>query len=102
MRSMIVAFALTMAATVASAEPAVDTAPADLIFTDAHIKSPSGWVRSMAVRRGVIVAMDESDAAVMPLRGPATQVIDLHSAVVLPGLSDVHVHPLGAGLSELQ
>jgi len=55
----------------------------------------------MAVRRGVIVAMGD-DAAVMPLRGPATQVVDLHSNVVLPGFSDVHVHPLGAGLSELQ
>ncbi|MBS0421316.1 MAG: amidohydrolase [Proteobacteria bacterium] len=98
---MTLAFMLTFTATVACAQPAVDTTPADLILTNAHIKSPSGWAGSVAVRRGIIVAMGD-DAAVMPLRGPATQVVDLHSNVVLPGFSDVHVHPLGAGLSELQ
>lgn len=101
MRFRILPFVLTLAAGVACAQPAVNTPPADLILTDGHIKTPSGWATSMAVRRGVIVAMGDN-AAVMAFRGPATQVVDLHSNVVLPGFSDVHVHPLGAGLSELQ
>src|SRR5262249_15475166 len=36
------------------------------------------------------------------LRGPKTKVFDVRGATVLPGLSDLHVHPLGAGLSDLQ
>lgn len=53
----------------------------------------------MAVRRGVIVALG-SDAELASLRGKDTEVIDLGGATVLPGLHDVHVHPLFAGLGQ--
>jgi len=75
--------------------------PAELIFVNGHIKTSSGWRQAMAVRAGVIIALGEAPA-VQALRGPRTQTIDLHGATVLPGLHDVHVHPIFAGISERQ
>lgn len=72
---------------------------ADLILANGEIYTPAGWARSMAVRNGVIVAVGD-DAAVAPLKSARTQVIDLKGAAVVPGLHDMHVHPLGAGLNQ--
>ena len=41
-------------------------------------------------------------AALRGFKGAQTQVIDLQGATVIPGLHDVHVHPLFAGVSERQ
>ncbi|MFO1465479.1 MAG: hypothetical protein U1F35_03405 [Steroidobacteraceae bacterium] len=35
-------------------------------------------------------------------QGPATHLLDLHGATVLPGLHDVHVHPLFGGMLQKQ
>jgi len=72
---------------------------ADLILANGDIYTPAGWAQSLAVRSGVIVAVGD-EAAVAPLKGAHTQVIDLEGATVVPGLHDMHVHPLGAGLSQ--
>jgi hypothetical protein len=74
---------------------------ADLILDDGAIYTPDGWVEAMAVKDGVILATGRS-TAVAALRGPDTQVIDLDGAAVLPGLHDMHVHPMGAGLNRQQ
>jgi predicted amidohydrolase YtcJ len=51
---------------------------------------------AVAVAHGVISAVG-SDAEIRELCGPATEVIDLHGAAVVPGLTDSHLHPfLGA------
>jgi predicted amidohydrolase YtcJ len=73
--------------------------PPDLILSGGHILTPGGWVASLAVRAGVIVAVGES-ATVEALRGPGTRVLPLAGATVLPGLHDVHVHPMYAGIME--
>jgi predicted amidohydrolase YtcJ len=73
--------------------------PADLVLTggavitldDAHPRAGA-----LAVRDGRIVAVGE-DADVKAFRGPATRVIDLAGASVLPGLADAHVHVEGIG-----
>jgi predicted amidohydrolase YtcJ len=87
-----------------AASPAESAGPsdssADLILTNGRIRGPAGVVQAMAVRRGVIVALG-SDAGMANLRGPKTQQIDLGNSTVLPGLHDVHVHPLFAGLGRL-
>jgi predicted amidohydrolase YtcJ len=85
------------------ASPTGTTAPprADRILKHGHIKTPTGWVRALAIRGGVIVALAD-DETVETLRGPKTRMIDLHGATVLPGLHDVHVHPIFAGISERQ
>jgi predicted amidohydrolase YtcJ len=51
---------------------------------------------AVAVAGGVITAVG-SDAEIREQSGPATEVIDLRGAAVVPGLTDSHLHPfLGA------
>jgi predicted amidohydrolase YtcJ len=76
-------------------------APADFILRGGEIRHPGGWAGAMAIRRGVILAVGD-EASMAALRGPDTQVVDLAGATVLPGLHDLHVHGLGAGLTQLQ
>ncbi len=81
-------------------EPA-PTAAADLIMIGGQVKTPTGWAEAIAVDDGVIVAVGDTQA-VNARRGPKTRVINLHGATLLPGLHDVHVHPLFAGITERQ
>ena len=74
---------------------------ADTILTNGHIYTPDGWASAVAIGRGVILAVGDM-GAVQPLATGQTKVIDLHADTVLPGLHDMHVHPMGAGLDELQ
>jgi predicted amidohydrolase YtcJ len=74
---------------------------ADLALVGGHIKTPAGWADSMAVRHGVIVAVGDAES-VRAWRGPNTQEVDLHGGTVLPGLHDVHVHPLFGGILQRQ
>jgi predicted amidohydrolase YtcJ len=43
-----------------------------------------------------------SNREILRRRGPTTRLLDLRGRMVLPGLMDSHVHPLGAALSELR
>jgi predicted amidohydrolase YtcJ len=51
--------------------------------------------RGVAVRDGVVVALDEDALALAPHAG---QVVDLEGGAVLPGFGDGHVHPLWGGV----
>jgi hypothetical protein len=74
---------------------------ADLILRGGEVYTPSGWQQAVAIQDGVIIAVgDEAD--VSPFATSATRVIDLDGAAVLPGLHDMHVHPMGAGLMQFQ
>jgi len=73
--------------------------PADLILSGGHIKTSSGWAQALAIRRGVIVAVGDVKS-VGAFRGPRTRTVELAGATVLPGLHDVHVHPMYAGMTE--
>jgi predicted amidohydrolase YtcJ len=55
--------------------------------------------QAMAISDTTITALG-SDADILKLKGPQTQVIDLQHRMVLPGLMDSHVHPTGASLTE--
>ena len=87
--------AALLPATVCSAASPVPAA--DLILRGGEIRTPSGWAESMAVRKGVILAVAD-DATVLEYRGAGTRVIDLAGATVVPGFHDMHIHPTGAGL----
>jgi predicted amidohydrolase YtcJ len=83
---------------------AADPAPADLIVhkarvitVDAKFSIVDGGV---AIKDGRIVAVGPN-TEVLKHRGPKTQVIDAGGKVVMPGLYDSHVHPVGAATSEL-
>lgn len=73
-------------------------AAADLILTNGRVR---GAVQSIAIQSGVIIEIG-ADADVRKLQSAATRVIDLDGAVVLPGLHDMHVHPLMAGQAHQQ
>ena len=87
---------------------AQDTSP-NTIFVHGDIVTGAGLrdrtampvrVTAMAVTNSTIVGTG-SDAEMLKLRGPHTQVVDLGGAFVLPGFNDAHVHMAGAGQQKL-
>jgi hypothetical protein len=68
---------------------------AALVLTDAQIYRGPGLpaAQAMAVRAGRIVALG-SQQDVLPWIRPATHILHLNGARVLPGLVDAHIHPL--------
>lgn len=85
-----------------SAAPAAQNA-ADLILHGGKVVTvDAGFnvTEAVAVKAGRIVAVGPSADIIARQRGPATQMIDLKGRTLLPGLTDAHVHPLGAALSE--
>ncbi|GAA2325785.1 amidohydrolase [Streptomyces kunmingensis] len=72
---------------------------ADTILVGGHVRTVSGRAEGLAVRAGVIETVG-GGAEVLERRGPDTRVIDLAGDTVLPGLHDLHVHPIYAGVRE--
>lgn len=67
----------------------------DLIVVNAKMHTMNAGltqVQAMAVRNGRIVALGTNDE-IRFLAGPKTEVLDVKSRVVLPGLIDGHTHP---------
>ena len=69
---------------------------ADLIVENARIRTPQGWVSALAVARGTIVALGNK-SEVDRYRGQTTKIFDAEGRTIVPGLHDMHVHPMGAG-----
>ncbi len=68
--------------------------PADLILLNGTFWTGSPerqYATAVAVRRGRLVVVGNTDEA-MSHRGPATEIIDLSGAFVVPGFNDNHVH----------
>ncbi len=70
---------------------------AETIYTNAKVytvndKQP--WAEAFAVKNGKFLVVG-SNAEVEAVKGDSTNVINLEGRMVLPGLIDVHVHPLG-------
>lgn len=53
------------------------------------------WAEAMLVKDGVIVAIGTNEE-VTPEASDDAQVVDLSGAMVMPGIHDVHLHPLEA------
>ena len=71
--------------------------PADTVITDASIYTEDPFhrtVEAIAIREGKIV-FSGSASDVERLIGPATTVERLSGKLVLPGLVDAHIHPMG-------
>ena len=72
---------------------------ADLVLTNGRIYTVDNArpvASAIAVRNERILFVG-SDAEAKALAGPATQVIDLRGATVVPGIVDAHAHLLGLG-----
>jgi predicted amidohydrolase YtcJ len=73
------------------------TPPADLVIDGGKIYTVDGphtVAEALAVREGKIVFVGSTIDA-KPWIGPQTQVLHLTGRLVLPGLFDAHIHPLG-------
>ena len=68
--------------------------PADLILRGATVHTVDAARRTaqaVAIEAGRIAAVGDADR-LDGLRGPATRVVDLDGAMVLPGFVDAHCH----------
>lgn len=79
----------------------------DAVYVNGNIVTGEGLtsatpqrVSALAIERGVIVVIG-SDADVLKLRGPKTEVVNLQGAFVMPGFNDAHVHLASAGREKL-
>ncbi len=89
--------ALIAIAGCAGTAQARSTRAPDLVLTGGHVRVDGSWAEAIAIRGGLVDAVGSTDE-IMARAGPASRRIDLHGATVLPGLHDVHVHPLYGGL----
>lgn len=104
--SFLVATALVGSMAIAAAAgaqqaPATSGQTADLILQNARIYTvnPAQPVAEAVAVRGDRILRVGRSPDVLALRGPATRVIDLQGATVVPGLADAHGHFLGLGQS---
>lgn len=84
-------------------EAEVDGSGADLIIHNARVitvDAKFSMAQALAIKNERITAIG-TDREVLQQRGEKTRVIDAKGKMVLPGLYDSHVHPLGAATSEL-
>ena len=80
-------------AAIAAGEP-VPAAHTLLINGRVYTVNPAQpWAETIAVRDGRILFAG-SDAEAAAYRGPETEVIDLEGKMAMPGLNDLHVHPV--------
>jgi len=83
--------AALLASGAASAAPAADT-----VLTGGRIYTPTGWAEAVAISNGRIVRVG-STARVLELASGQTARVELKGRTVLPGLFDMHIHPIMAG-----
>lgn len=78
-------------------------AAADLVVLNGRVytvDSQRSWANAFAVRGGRIIAVGE-EAAVKPLIGEGTRVLDLDGRMAMPGIVDVHTHMMMGGQAAL-
>ncbi len=95
------ALVLAIVLTACSVEPTRQAA--DLVVRNAAVYTgdPSQpWAQAMAVV-GTDIAFVGNAQAVADFVGEATRVVDFDGAMVMPGLTDAHVHPVRGALGKL-
>src|SRR5688500_2936420 len=76
------------------------SAVADLALRNGAIYTVDGarsWAETVAIDNGRIVYVG-NDGGAKDYIGPQTEVVDLEGRMVLPGMQDVHVHPISGGI----
>ena len=85
------------AASASKSKKRASQSPADFVLTDAKIYTEDGshqTVEALAVRDGKIIFTGSTSEAAN-LVGPKTKVERADGKLVLPGLVDAHIHPMG-------
>ena len=65
----------------------------DVVLINGKIYTPSGWMDAMTISDGRIIQIGNTRSA-KKWRSNAKAVIDLKGKTVLPGLYDMHIHPI--------
>jgi predicted amidohydrolase YtcJ len=76
------------------------SAVADLALRNGAIYTVDGarsWAETIAIDAGRIVYVG-NDAGAKDYIGPQTEVVDLEGRMVMPGMQDVHIHPISGGI----
>ncbi len=76
------------------------SAVADLALRNGAIYTVDGarsWAETIAIDDGRIVYVG-NDAGAKDYIGPQTEVVDLEGRMVMPGMQDVHIHPISGGI----
>ena len=82
--------------------PAEVIAYADTVFYNGKVLTVDNdftIAQAVAVRDGKFLAVGTSDR-IVAMAGPETRRIDLQGKTVIPGILDIHQHPIGTGLRE--
>ena len=77
-----------------------DSNSADIVLKNGSIYTVDenrSWAEAMAIKDGRINFIG-SNSVVSNFIGDATQVIDLKDKMVMPGIQDVHIHPISGGI----
>jgi predicted amidohydrolase YtcJ len=82
---------------------AADGPPAERLFLHGDILTGEGLTRAEPQRVSALAVSGDrvvfagSDAQAEQLAGPATEIVELHGAFVVPGFNDAHLHLAAAG-----
>jgi len=91
---------LALVPAVALAQPSVGQgAGADLIFIHGTVLTPKGNAQALAVKGTTIIAVG-SDAEILAQPHDGARIVDLAGQTLMPGLYDMHVHVMDAGVAE--
>ncbi|WP_237063764.1 amidohydrolase [Microbulbifer zhoushanensis] len=91
-QGLILLFLCFLATSIANATPLT----ADRIFHGGSIVTMDPrqpLAEAVAVLNGKVLAVG-TDNAVLDMRGPGTEMVDLHGQVLMPGFIDIHTHPI--------
>jgi len=100
MQSVVIAVTMLIAASAGQARNLENVSVASLLLTNGRIYTEAGTAEAVAIDKdGVIVAVGAANI-VDRYKASVTTIIDLAGDTVLPGLHDMHVHPLIAGLQQ--
>jgi predicted amidohydrolase YtcJ len=92
------AYLTSLALCAACATTAAQTA--DVVYVNGKIYTvdqAQPWAEALAVNNGVFEVVGSNKAA-LAAAGKSTKVVDLNGAFLMPGLMDVHNHPLTTGI----
>ena len=73
---------------------------ADLVFQNGSIYTVDKnhtWAEAIAIKDGIISFVG-NDTDVADFIGPNTTTVNLRKKMVLPGMQDVHIHPISGGI----
>ena len=83
--------------------PSVYSQLADVVYKNGKIytaNSSQSWAQAVAIRAGKFIHVGSTEE-VKAFITPTTEVVDLHGRMVMPGINDLHAHPIDAGRKAL-